>query len=77
MKAILEFDLNDYDEKIAHKRYLSSDALCAVLHGIDEWLRGEIKYRDDGKRGKHLQDARGKLYELMDSENINLDEIYP
>ena len=77
MKAILEFDLNDHDEMIAHKRYLSSDSLCTVLYKIDQWLRDCVKYGDDEIKGNHLQEARDKLYEYMDNEGINLDAIYP
>ena len=76
MKAILEFDLNDHDEKMAHKRCLSSDSLCSVLHLIGQWLRGEIKYGNNEIRADHLQEVRDKLHEYMDNENINLEEIY-
>ena len=69
MKAILEFNLPDDQDE--YERVNKALDLCGVLFDFDQYLRSEIKYHD-----KDLQDVRDKLYELMDSYNINLDKIY-
>ena len=44
MKAKLEFDLNDYDDKLAHKRAVSSTDTYIALVKINEKIRSHVKY---------------------------------
>ena len=76
MKAQLNFDLTDPDDRDEHLRCILSLNLCSVLWEIDQWLRGEVKYGENGKKGDILQEARDKLTSLMDENDINLDVIY-
>lgn len=70
MKATLEFDL-PY-EKEEHLRATLATNLCAVLWELDSWLREQIKHNEK----EHFQEVRDKLSKSMDSNGINLDEIY-
>jgi len=46
-KGILEFDLNEQDEVMAHKRCVKSLDLALVLWDMDAYLRAETKYAQD------------------------------
>lgn len=46
MKGILEFDLNEPDDREAHKRAVKVDDLYAAITQFDQYLRSEIKYTD-------------------------------
>ena len=70
MKAILEFDLNEPDEREEHLRCVRALDLCLVLWDFDQILRSEIKYND-----KDWQEVRDKLTEIMDEHGVNLDDL--
>ena len=77
-KGILEFDLNEQDEVMAHKRCVKSLDLALVLLDMDEYLRAETKYAPDSMSSEvygALQDARNKLHEIMSKHSIDLDEL--
>lgn len=46
MKARIEFDLNDPDEKEAHRMAINGQGAHLVIAEIDGYLRNAIKYRD-------------------------------
>lgn len=77
-KGILEFDLNEQDEVMAHKRCVKSLDLALVLWDMDAYLRAETKYAPDSMSSEvygALQDARNKLHEIMRQHSIDLDEL--
>lgn len=79
MKATLEFDFNDEnsEDRIEHMRMLKAIDLCAVINDMKEYLRGRLKYNETFESGEvELEKVQTKLFELMDTFNINLDEIY-
>ena len=76
MKAQLEFNLADPDERDEHLRCTLSQNLCAVIWEMDQWLRGQVKYGEDNKRAEILDEARTMLSSIMTDENINLDILY-
>jgi len=76
MKAILEFDLEDGGDKMAHLRAIKAVNMAIVLWEMDQYLRGLIKYGElDDLTYKTLQDTRDKLKEIMDDNGVNLDEL--
>jgi hypothetical protein len=78
MKAILEFDLNEQEDAIAHKRAVKALDLCLVLWEMDQYLRSQTKYAPDSMPEDvyvALQTARDKLYEIKSEHNISLDEL--
>lgn len=77
-KAILEFDLNDSDDAETHKRMLKSLDMMLVLWDFDNYLRGQLKYNEEGLTGDQydvLDKARAKLYEILNERNISFDEL--
>lgn len=78
MKAILEFDLNQEDDDVAHKRAVKALDLCIVLWDIDQYLRSQTKYAPDDmpeEAYNALDKAREKFYEIMNERNVSLDEL--
>lgn len=78
MKAILEFNLDEQDDEIAHKRAVKSLDMALTLWDIDGYLRGQIKHAPDSMSPEvysALQDVRDKLYEIMSKHSIDLDEL--
>jgi len=76
MKAILEFDLDEGQDKMAHLRCVKALNMAIVLWNMDQYLRGLIKYGElDDAIHKTLEDTRGKLREIMSENSIDLDEL--
>lgn len=78
MKAILEFNLDEQDDEMAHKRAVKSLDMALTLWDIDGYLRGQIKHAPDSMSPEvydTLQDVRDKLYEIMSKHSIDLDEL--
>jgi hypothetical protein len=78
MKAILEFNLDEQDDEMAHKRAVKSLDMALTLWDIDGYLRGQIKHAPDSMSPEvygTLQDVRRKLYEIMSKHSIDLDEL--
>jgi len=69
MKAILEFNLPEDQHELDKAN--AATRLCSVLWDFDQYLRSEIKYKD-----KPLDEVREKLYEVMNSEGIDLERLY-
>lgn len=59
-------------EEDAVLRYSKARALCSLLWEFDQYLREEIKYKDNDS----LEPVREKLYQMMEEEGINLDELW-
>ena len=85
MKAILEFDLDDYSDKLAHKRAVSATDAYLVLHDLDNELRSMLKYDMDIGVGKKIALPEGMhtiteheanlLYEVVCGIKIKLNKI--
>ena len=78
MKAILEFNLDEQDDKMAHSRAIKSLDMALALWSMDEYLRGGIKHAPDSMPAEvyvMLQSVRDKLHQTMSKYNIDLDEL--
>ncbi len=79
MKAILEFDLNDHDGKREHLRAIKSLDMAIVLFEMTHNIKRKIENKIDVDEIKTPQDAIDEvfkeLFELLDSQNINIDEL--
>jgi hypothetical protein len=72
-KAILEFDLNDPDDRTAHRQAIeAADALSAVVE-FDAWLRSQVKHGEDEVRTKILEEARDKLFQEFADHGVSLN----
>ena len=77
-KGILEFDLNDQDEVMAHKRCVKSLDIILALWDLDQSLRSKTKYAPDSlPQDKYdaYQEIRDELRELMLNHNVSFDEL--
>ena len=78
-KAILEFDLNEPDDREAHKRAVKSLDLVLALWDIDQYLRSQIKYGNEteitDEQYKILEETRTKLHQILSEYNISFDEL--
>lgn len=78
MKALLEFNLDDTDDKMAHLRAVKSLDMALALWAMDEYLRSGIKYAPDSMPSEAygmLQEVRDKLHKTMSKYSIDLDEL--
>jgi hypothetical protein len=78
MKATLEFNLDDNDDKMAHLRCVKATDMALALWDMDEYLRGEIKHAPDSismEVFNSLQNVRNKLSHIMSNRNIDLNEL--
>lgn len=78
-KAILEYDLNDFDDAMAHRRAVKSTDMAIVLHELDYNLPKGIEHRIDGEELKTPEDVhdawKRAVRELFEEQGINLDEL--
>ena len=78
-KAILEFDLNEPDDKEAHKRAVKSLDMALALWDMDQYLRSQIKYSDEyeltDEQYNTLEETRDKLHKILSEYNISFDEL--
>lgn len=51
---------------------LNAGRYKSVLNEMDNWLRNEVKYGEDGTRTEILDQARSRLHEFLENENVNL-----
>lgn len=78
MKAILEFDLNEPDDVVAHKRAVKALDLCLALWDVDQYLRAQTKYAPDSMHEDvfiALSKAREEFYDIMNEHSVSLDEL--
>jgi len=76
MKAILEFNLDDIDDEIRHRKCLFGQDAMLVLCDLMEAFRETVKYSDKEIDRDHAERWRKILQELMDNRNITTDLLY-
>ena len=77
MKAILEFNMDEFEDVVAHKRAVKSLDVLLVLYDFDQHLRSELKYNENltDEQYEKLDKVREKLYEIMNERNVSIDEL--
>lgn len=77
MKGILEFDLNDQDDIMAHKRAVKATDMAVMLFQFAHNTKKSHEYKLDKYETKEdLLDAiYDQFWELMKEYNISLDEL--
>lgn len=79
MKAILEFDLNDFenDDRTNFEDAVNAQKWKHVIWGMDQWLRAQYKYMSDEEYSEDKYnayvEAREKLSDLIIEEGLKLD----
>lgn len=79
MKAILEFDLNDFenDDRSQFQNAIDGPKWKMAMWELDQWLRAQYKYMPDAEYSEAAYDAyeksREKLNEIINAEGLKLD----
>ena len=78
-KAIMEFDLNDPDDQMAHLRAIKSLDMALVLWEMAYNAKKRIQYQIEGSNIENPYEAVDKvfekLWEELNEHGINLDEL--
>ena len=69
MKAIIEFDLDNQEDKMAYKRANSSLDMTLVLWEITHNLRHKLENDSD------IDKVFYEIYDLMEKHNVVIDEL--
>jgi hypothetical protein len=73
-KAILEFDLNDFDDKLEHKRAVNATNAYLALFNINSLFRSMIK--NEIFNDKELSDVEYDLIDKLQDEVCNIVDEY-
>lgn len=79
MKAKLQFDLNDYDQKKEHLRCVKSTDMAITLFEIINNIKRNVEDDIDDEKFTDQYEVLNKVFEMinskLDDNNINLDEL--
>jgi hypothetical protein len=78
MKAILEFELNDHDDEMAHRRCVKALDMAIVLWDITYNVRKECERESDARdmtAYEMLELVFEKYNQLLDDNNIHPDAL--
>lgn len=78
MKASLDFDLTDPDQRQEHLRCVKSLDMAILLHEFSEYLRNRIKNMPDtatDEEYKLLDAIHYDYFEMLQDNGINLEEL--
>jgi hypothetical protein len=80
MKATLEFDLDEIDDRMAHLRCVKSTDMAIVLWEIVTNLEKRVQYEvesfeADSDPSDGVYAAFRRIRELMDERGINVDDL--
>jgi hypothetical protein len=76
MKAILEFDLLDPEDRIEHQRMLKSTDLQVALWDISQVLRSKVKYAPDDMSVdtyRAYEEIQEMFYDIINQHKIDLE----
>lgn len=73
MKAILEFNLEDSQDRLAHLRCTKAMEAYLVIHDFSEELRRLRKYHES--EDVNIEELSKKFFEILEDRDINLDHL--
>lgn len=75
MKAKLEFDLDNPDDKMAHMRCVKATDMALMLWDIKQKIRRKLKYNEDLSEDElhQWEVMQDEFYSIADDYGINLD----
>ena len=81
MKSILKFNLDNYDDKIAHTMCMKAVDLSLIIYNLNQWLRNNYIYDGEGEQLDipidSAEKVRNKLIEIMEEYDLTFDsEIF-
>ena len=77
MKAKLEFDLDDFDDRMAHLRCVKATDMASILFEMTLNARKRIIMGSERSEEyyKGVDDVFERLRDLMEEHNINVEEL--
>ncbi len=77
MEAILKFNLDNPDDKIAHMRCVKATDMALMLWDIKQKIRSKLKYSDDLSEDElhQWEVMQDEFYSIASEYGINLDEL--
>ena len=75
MKAKLEFDLDNPDDRMGHMRCVKATDMALMLWDIKQNIRSKLKYSDDLSEDElhQWEVMQDTFYSIADDYGINLD----
>ena len=75
MKAKLEFDLDNPDDRMGHMRCVKETDMALMLWDIKQKIRSKLKYSDDLSEDElhQWEVMQDEFYSIADDYGINLD----
>jgi len=75
MKAKLEFDLDNPDDRMGHMRCVKATDMALMLWDIKQKIRSKLKYSDDLSEDElhQWEVMQDEFYSIADDYGINLD----
>jgi hypothetical protein len=77
-KAKIDFDLNEPDDVMAHKRAVKATDLALAIWEITHNTKKGLEWTMEGKeidKYEALDMVYEKIYEILDEHNIRLDDL--
>ena len=77
-KAKLKYDLDDFDDRMAHLRAVKSLDMAMALWDITHNTKKGLEWSMEGKeidKYEALELVYEKIYEILEEHNIKLDDI--
>lgn len=76
MKAILEFNLDEPEDQMAHERTMKSNYMAIVLWEVEYNLKKEVEYsKESGDSRDELTIFYNLFNELLEEWDINIDRL--
>jgi hypothetical protein len=75
MKAILEFDLNDPDDRASHVRAVMADKALFAIHDYNEFLYKHSKADLTDEQYETLSVLANKFHECLTNRSIDIDKM--
>ena len=75
MKAILEFDMEDLDDRQSHDRCVRALDMALALNAVSDELRRIVEHCEDEEKVKYIEEFKGQFYEILQKYGINLDDL--
>ena len=76
MKAILEFNFDDYGDRLAHKRAVNATNVYIAIHEYSNIIRKIEKYDNlDENQFQMLSILKNNFYQILQENEVNLDDL--
>ena len=77
-EGILKYDLNDFDDRMAHLRAVKSLDMALALWDITHNTKKGLEWGMEGKdmdKYEALEMVFDKIYEILEEHNIKMDDL--